>query len=132
MHQSRTQADSPERSGTNFVPAALEILLGEIRGHLLEDLVSIVLASGLQDSVAGAHVVHQEIAVRVKGNGAERGGNRKRSTINFCSRGRTRQCFDVARCTADFVEQAEALLCSRAASELRISRGRLGSANKAS
>src|ERR1043166_2496307 len=67
MHQTRAQSDSPQRSSTNLVPAALEVLFREITGHLLEDLVSIVLARGLQDSVPGAHIVHQEIPVRVQG-----------------------------------------------------------------
>src|SRR4030095_13498847 len=127
MHQARTQADSPERSGAYLIPAALEILFRKVPGHLLEDLMSIVLARSLQDSVAGAHIVHQEIAVRVQGDGAERGGNRKRSAIDLCSRGSGGKCFGMADCTADFAKQAEALFCFRAVGDLRIARPRLGS-----
>src|SRR5271166_3454284 len=77
MHQSWPQTDSPQRSRAYLVPAALKILFREIAGHLLEDSVPVVLASGLQDSVAGAHVVHEEVAVRMQGDGAERGRNRE-------------------------------------------------------
>src|SRR5690348_7407560 len=91
----------------------------------------IVLARGLQDSVAGSHIVHQEIAVWVKGDGAERGGNRKRAAIDLCSRWSGGYCFDVADRTTDFAEQAEAPFCVRAVGELRIARRRLGSANEA-
>ena len=104
MHQSRAQADSPQRSGAYFVPAALKILFREIPGHLLEDLVTIVLPRRLQDSVAGAHVVHQEIAIRVQCEGPERGWNRKRATVDFCSCRSGGQCLDVASRTANFFE----------------------------
>src|SRR6202051_4595642 len=67
----------------------------------------------------------------MRGDGAERGGNRKRSAIDLCPHWSSGQCFDVASRTTDFVEQAEALLCSRAADELRIARGGLGGANEA-
>src|ERR1700747_1872420 len=79
MHQSRTQTNSPQGSGTYLISAALEVLFRKISGHLLEDLVSIVLASGLQDSVAGSYVVHQEISIRMQCEGSERGWDRKRA-----------------------------------------------------
>ena len=85
MHQSWTQADAPQRSGANLVTTALKILFSKVTGHSLEDLVTVVFARGLQDTVAGAHIVHQEIAIRVQGDRAQRGGNGKRAAINFCS-----------------------------------------------
>src|SRR6266446_1580695 len=96
MHQSRTQTNSPQRSGANLVSAALKILFREIAGHLLKDPVPVVLASGLQDSVAGTHVVHQEISIGVQREGSERGWNRKRSAVDFCSCRSGDQCLEVA------------------------------------
>ena len=58
MHQSRTQANSPQRRGANLVSAALKVLLRQISGHLLEDSASIVLRRGLEDAVTCAYVVH--------------------------------------------------------------------------
>jgi hypothetical protein len=87
-------------SGANLIPAALEVLFRKISGHLLEDLVSIVLASGLQDSVAGTYVVHQETSVRVQREGR---WNRKRAAVDFCSYRSRGQCLDVASRTADSV-----------------------------
>src|SRR5258708_34028170 len=76
VHQARTQADSPQGSGANLVAAALEVLFGEIIRHLAEDLATVVFGHGLQDSVAGAGIVHEEIAVGRRGGGAARGGDR--------------------------------------------------------
>src|SRR5437899_7766759 len=131
MHQSRTQTNSPQRSGAYLVPAALKILFRQIAGHLLKDSLPVVLASGLQDSVAGTHVVHQEISIGVQREGSERGWNRKRSAVDFCSCRSGGQCLDMASRTSDLVEKTEALLCSRAIGELRITRGRFRRANEA-
>src|ERR1700730_4447408 len=131
MHQSRTQADSPQRRGADLVAAALKILFREVAGHLLEDAVTVMLANGLQDSVAGAHVVHEEISERMQGDGAKCGRNRERATVDFCSCGSGGQCFDVASRTADLVEQRVALLCSRAAGKLRVASGSFAGAYEA-
>ncbi len=58
VHQPRTQADSPERRGAYLVARALKVLFREILRHHLKDFVAVVLAGCLQDSVAGADVMH--------------------------------------------------------------------------
>src|SRR4029077_5832145 len=131
MHQSWAQSDSPQRSGTDLVPTTLKILLRQIPGHFSEDLVAIVLAGGLQDSVARAHVVHQEIAVGIKGHGAEGRWNREGAAVDLGSRGSGGHCLDVTRCTPDLLEQGEAFLRSGAARELCIARGGFRGANEA-
>src|SRR5215469_391013 len=85
-----------------------------------------MFADGLKDSVAGAHVVHQEIAVRVQSNGAKRSGNREGSAVNLCSCGSSGQRLDVTGRTPNLVKQVETLPRRRAAGELRIARRRLG------
>src|SRR5712664_998720 len=97
VHQAGAQADSPQRGGADFVAAALKILFREVRGHRLEDAMAVVLARGLQDAVAGADVVHQEISVRMQSNGSERGRNCVRAAIDFSSGGGGGERFDVAR-----------------------------------
>src|SRR3977135_4164217 len=90
-----------------------------------------MLARALQDTVSGAHIVHQEIAVWVPSDGAWSSGNGKRATIDLCSRGRSGQRFNMTGSTTDFLEQAQALVRSRTAGKRRIARGRLGRANEA-
>jgi hypothetical protein len=85
----------------------------------------------LQDSIAGTHVVHEEISIRMQREGSERRYNRKHAAVDFCSGGSSGQCLDVASRTADFVEKTEALVCSRTVGELRITRWRFRCANKA-
>src|SRR2546430_2462794 len=62
---------------------------------------------------------------------SERGWNRKRSTVDFCSCRSGGQCLDMASRTADFIEKTEALLCSHAVGQLRVTRGRFRRANEA-
>src|ERR1700720_1582605 len=131
MHQSWAQSDSPQRSGADFVPTTLKILLRQVPRHFSKDLVTIVLAGGLQDSVARAHVVHQEIAVRIKGHGAEGRWNREGAAVDLGSRGSGGHCLDVTRCTTDLLKQSEAFLRSRAAGELCIAGGSFRGANEA-
>src|SRR6266853_4884284 len=78
VHQSRTQADSPQRGGAYFVPTALEVLFRKIPRHHLKNFVPVVLPGRLQDSVAGTDVMHQEISIRMKSDGPKRGWNRER------------------------------------------------------
>lgn len=131
VHQSRSQADSPQRSGAYLVAGALEILFREIVGHLLEDLVTVVFASGLQDSVASVDVVHEEVAPRMKGDGAERGWNAESAAIDLGSRGSGGQCCDMAGHATDLLKKSEAFLRSCAAGELSIAGGRFRRANEA-
>src|SRR3989440_9479879 len=104
VHQARTQADSPQGSGANLVAAALEVLFGEIIRHLTEDLATIVFGHGLQDSIAGADVVHEEIAVRIRGDGAERGWNCVSSAVDLCTGRSAGEGWDMADGASDFVE----------------------------
>src|ERR1700747_384922 len=108
MHQSWTQADSPQGSRAHLVAAAFKILFREIPGHALEDLMTIVLASSLQYSVAGAYVVHQEVSIGMQCQGSERRRNAKCTTVDLCSRRSCSQRLDVTSRTANFVKKFEA------------------------
>src|SRR5215467_3338862 len=131
MHQSWTQADSPQWCSANLVPATFKVLLREISRHLPENLVPIVFARGLQDSVACAYVVHEEIAPGMNRLGTECRWNRKSSPVDLCSRRCSPQRLDMARDTADLFHQGETSLRGDAGGKLCIARGRLGSANEA-
>src|SRR5256885_996740 len=104
VHQARTQADSPQGSGANLVAATLEASLGEIVRHLAEDLATVVFGRGLQDSVAGADVVHEVIAVGVRDDGAECGWNCVSSAVDLCTGGSAGEGWDMADGASDFVE----------------------------
>lgn len=93
--------------------------------------MAVVLARGLQDSVAGADVVHEEISVGMQGDGSKRGRNCVRATIDFGSGGSSGERFDVASRATDLVEKRQAFLCRCAAVELRVARGRFAGANEA-
>src|SRR5438309_2316932 len=104
VHQTRTQADSPQGSGANLVAAALKVLFGEVIRHLTEDLATVVFGHGLQDSVAGADVVHEEIAVGIRGDGAKSGGNRVSSTVDLCSGRSAGEGWDMTDGAPDLVD----------------------------
>jgi len=69
--------------------------------------MAVVLARGLQDSVSGADVVHQEIAIGMQGDGSERGRNGVSAAIDFGSGGGGGERLYVARGAAHLFEQGE-------------------------
>src|ERR1700683_3557160 len=89
VHQSRTQAHAPQRRGADPIAAAFKVLFRHIVRPQSKNSFSVLFRNRLQNSVASANIVHQKIPVRMECDGAERGRNRERSAINFCSGGRS-------------------------------------------
>ena len=89
-----------------------------------------MLRNGLQDSIPRAHIVHQEIPIRMKGDGAKRCRDRERSAIDFCSGGSGGHVLGVASRATDLPEQRPALPGQRGTRLRRIARGRFRSSNK--
>src|SRR5258708_175361 len=75
MHETRVQADTPERSGADFVGGIVEFGNGEVSPGDAIHVLAVMLGHGLNDAVAGADVVEQEVAVGVKLLGSEGGIN---------------------------------------------------------
>src|SRR5580692_9128052 len=130
MHQSRTQTDSPQRCSADLVAAAFEVLLRQITRHHLKNLLAVVLRNRLQNSVARANVMHQEVSVRMKCDRAECGRNRERSTIDFRSSWSGRHVLGVASLAPDLLEQLQASVRRSGARDLSIARGRFRSSHK--
>ena len=70
----------------------------------MEDLATVVFGHGLQDSVAGTDVVHEVIAVGVRGDGAKSGGNRISSAVDLCTGRSAGEGWDMTDGASDFVE----------------------------
>src|SRR6266478_6754542 len=66
VHETRMHAHTPERSGTDFVGRVVEFGNGEVFQRDLVHLFAVMLGHGLNDAVAGANIVKQEVAVGMK------------------------------------------------------------------
>src|SRR5215469_11139166 len=114
MHESRAQANAPERCGPDLVARALEVLPTQVIRHHLVHAAPVVFASRLQDAVSSPDVVHEKIAERMERDGSERGGNRIRSAVDPGAAGRGGPRFDVALRASDSLEESNAHLRHRA------------------
>ncbi len=73
VHETRMHANTPERSGADFVGRVVVFGDGEILPSDLVHLFAVMLGHGLNDAVAGANIVKQEVAVGMKLLSAEGG-----------------------------------------------------------
>src|ERR1700728_2297444 len=131
MPQSWTQAYSPQRRGTYFIPAALEVLICKISGHHVEYFLSVMLRSRLQYPVARTYVMHQEISVRMECDSPQCDWNDECASVDLRSSGSSGQGFHVTSRATDLYEQTVTSLCSGAVTELRIARRSFGGPNEA-
>src|SRR5438552_17990596 len=105
-------AHAPQRRCAQPVPGPLKVLRGALSGHLTSS-TSVMLYHRNDDSVAGTDIVQQEVAERMEDLASECRWNRKRATIDFCSRRRCGQGPHVADRAADLVKQHGPSLCLR-------------------
>src|SRR6266853_3895325 len=94
VHETRMQADTPERGGADFIGGIVVFGDGEVSPVDLVHLLAIVLQHGHDEAVARAHVVEKEITVGMNLLLAERGINGQGPTIDLCSCWRGGQCLD--------------------------------------
>src|SRR5713226_7037553 len=104
VHETRVQADAPERSGADFVGSVVEFGDGEVFPGNLIHVFAVMLGHGLDDAVACADIVEKEVAVGMKLLVAQRRGNRKSTAVDLCAGGGGHERLDVANIAAHFVE----------------------------
>src|SRR6266702_3670306 len=108
VHETRMHADTPERSGADFVGGVVKFGNGEVFPGDLVHLFAVMLGHGLNDAVAGANIVKQEVAVGMKLLSAEGGRDGEGAAIEVCAGGSGRKRLNVAGITAHFVEYLRA------------------------
>jgi len=124
MHEPGPQAHTPQRSRAHLVLGALLVLLREVARHLLREPASVVLRIRLHDSVPGADIVQEEIAVGMESDRAESRWDDERASIDPRPRGRSFQRSDMAGSTADLIEELRTPLCRSCGCQLLVSRRR--------
>src|SRR6266436_69149 len=77
VHQAGVQADTPERSGADFVSGVVEFRDGEIFPGGLVHPLAVMLQHGHDDTIAGANIVEEELTVGMKLLLTERGRDGK-------------------------------------------------------
>ena len=98
------QAEAPKRCGADFVRGVLEFRDGEISPGGLVYVLAVVLGHGLNDAIAGADIVKQEVTIRVKLLVPERRRDGEGPAIDFCSDSSGGQRLDVTNIAAYLVE----------------------------
>src|SRR5713101_6200128 len=116
-------ANTPERSGTDFVGRAVEFGDGEVFPGDLVHLFAVMLRHGLNDAVAGANIVKQEDAVGMKLLSAEGGRNGERAAVEVCAGGSGRKRLNVAGIATHFVEYLRAQSSPGSLRSLGVARG---------
>ena len=104
VHQTRVQADTPERSSADFIGGTVESGNGEIFPGDPVHVLAVMLGHRLDDAVASADVVEQEVAVRMKLLFTECGGDGRRAAVDAGACGSSGQGLNVAGNTANGVE----------------------------
>src|SRR5229473_3129343 len=104
VHETRVQANTPERGSADFVGGIVEFGDGEVSPGDAIHVLAVMLGHRLDDTVARADIVEKEVAVRVKLLGSEGGINGQGPTIDLCSRLGGGQGLNVTGITANFVE----------------------------
>src|SRR5216683_5095145 len=123
-------ADTPERSGTDFVGGVVEFGNGEVFPSDLVHLFAVMLGHGLNDAVAGANIVKQEVAVGMKLLSTEGGRNGEGAAVEVRAGRSGRECLNVAGIAAHFVEQLRAQSGFGSLRSLGVARGRFGGAQE--
>src|SRR6266487_5533857 len=108
VHETRMHAHTPERSGADFVGRVVEFGNGKVFPSDLVHLFAVMLGHGLNDAVAGANIVKQEVAVGMKLLSAEGGRNGERAAVEICASRSGRERLNVTGIAAHFVEQLRA------------------------
>src|SRR5690242_9627952 len=85
VHQARAKAHAPQWCRAHFVGGAVEFPGREILPSDRVHLLSVMLGHGLNDAVAGAHVVKQKIAVGMKLLATHGVRNREGAADDFCA-----------------------------------------------
>src|SRR5467141_730445 len=104
VHQAGVQADTPERSGADFIGGVVEFGDGEIFPSGLVHPLAVMLQHGHDDTIAGANIVEEEVTVGMKLLLPERGRNGESATVDFCTLGSSRKCLHVANIAAYLVK----------------------------
>src|SRR6266571_3112457 len=100
----RSRGQEFERETLAISKGAQEFEHGEVFPRDLVHLFAVMLGHGLNDAVAGANIVKQEVAVGMKLLSAEGGRNGERAAVEVCAGGSGRKRLNVAGIAAHFVE----------------------------
>ncbi len=131
VHQAGVQADTPERRGPDFVGGVLAFRIREISPGALGKSLSVMLDGSLDDAVAGANVVQEEVAEGVECFITKGGRYGEVAAVNGSSgRGGGERC-DVASDAANFVEHGLAMFSVGSLGECDVASGRFGGAYEA-
>src|SRR5467141_733045 len=104
VHETRVQANTPERGSADFVGGIVEFADGEVSPGDAIHVLAVMLGHGLDDTVAGADIVEKEVAIGMKLLASDGWINGQGSTIDLCSRLGGGQGLNMAGITANFVE----------------------------
>src|SRR6266568_5336508 len=104
VHETRMHAHTPERSGADFVGRVVEFGNGKVFPSDLVHLFAVMLGHGLNDAVAGANIVKQEVAVGMKLLSAEGGRDGEGAAVEVCADRSGRERLNVAGIATHFVE----------------------------
>src|SRR5438445_4605265 len=85
MHQPGMHTHAPKRRGADFVGCAFVCGYREISPADLVHPLAVVFSHGLNNAVACAHVVKQEVAVGMKLLPPESIGNGEGATVDLCA-----------------------------------------------
>src|SRR5216684_163145 len=85
VHETRVQADAPERGGADFIGGVVVFGGGEVSPGGLVHLLAVVFRHGRNDAVAGADIVEEEVTVGMKLLFRERGRDGEGAAVDFCA-----------------------------------------------
>src|SRR5260370_31068767 len=111
MHEARVQADTPERSRADFVRRVVVFGDREVFPGDPVHVFAVMLGHGLDDAVAGAHIVEEEVAVGMKLLFTERRRDSESAAIDFCAGGGSPNGLPRAKIPTHFFPKFNAQRC---------------------